>query len=178
MKKVMTKKIGISLSLFIWLINTAVFSQHSPEITVAYVHTTELLNVFPEKEQATQQLLTLSDNYKKELLLMQNEYNKKYSDYITYQASLAENIKLRRMQELTELENRMQKFIELAQQDIENQEKGLLQPLKEKIHEAIRAVGIERHYTVIYDLADEGIAFVSPSAIDANPFVKQKLGIR
>jgi outer membrane protein len=174
----MTKKIGISLSLLIWFISTAVFSQHSPEITVAYVHTTELLNVFPEKEQATQQLLTLSDNYKKELLLMQNEYNKKYSDYITYQASLAENIKLRRMQELTELENKMQKFMELAQKDIEHQEKVLLQPLKEKIREAIRAVGIERHYTVIYDLADEGIVFVSPSAVDANPFVKQKLGIR
>lgn len=174
----MKKKIFISLSLFILLISTTAFSQVLPEISVAYVNTTELLNNFPEKEQATQQLLTLSDNYKKELTMMQNEYNKKYSDFITYQASLAENIKLRRMQELTELENRMQMFMELAQKDIENQEKVLLQPLKEKISQAIRAVGIERNYTVIYDLADEGILFVSPSAVDANPFVRQKLGIR
>ena len=64
---------------------------------------------------------------------MQNEYNKKYSDYITYQSSLAENIKLRRMQELTELENRIQQFMELAQKDIENQEKILLEPLKQKL---------------------------------------------
>ncbi|MBF6626926.1 MAG: OmpH family outer membrane protein [Proteiniphilum sp.] len=174
----MKKKIFISLSLFILLISTTAFSQVLPEISVAYVNTTELLNNFPEKEQATQQLLTLSDNYKKELTMMQNEYNKKYSDFITYQASLAENIKLRRMQELTELENRMQMFMELAQKDIENQEKVLLQPLKEKISQAIRAVGIERNYTVIYDLADEGILFVSPSAVDANQFVRQKLGIR
>lgn len=109
---------------------------------------------------------------------MQNEYNKKYSDFITYQASLAENIKLRRMQELTELENRMQQFMDLAQKDMENQEKGLLKPLKQRISDAIRAVGIERNFSVIYDLADPGIAFVSPAAVDANPYVKEKLGIR
>ncbi len=174
----MTKKIILSLSLFILLINSTAFAQNMPQVSVAFVNTSELLEQFPEKVAATQQLITLSDNYKKELELMQNEYNKKYSDYITYQSSLAENIKLRRMQELTELENRMQQFMELAQEDIENQEKVLLEPLKQKISEAIRAVGIEQHYTVIYDLANPGIAFVSPSAVDANPYVKQKLGIR
>ncbi|MCE5179431.1 MAG: OmpH family outer membrane protein [Porphyromonadaceae bacterium] len=174
----MTKKIFFSLSLFILLITTTASAQYTPQVSVAFVNTTQLLEAFPEKEAATQQLVALSDNYKKELELMQNEYNKKYSDYITYQSSLAENIKLRRMQELTELENRMQQFMELAQEDIENQEKAMLEPLKQKISEAIHAVGIERHYTVIYDLANPGIAFVSPSAIDANPYVKQRLGIR
>lgn len=174
----MTKKIFFSLSLFILLISTTAFAQITPQVSVAFVNTAELLEVFPEKGQATQQLLTLSENYKKELELMQNEYNKKYSDYITYQSSLTENIKLRRMQELTELENRMQQFMELAQEDMENQEKALLEPLKQKISEAIRAVGIERNYTVIYDLANPGIAFVSPTAADANPYVIQKLGVR
>ena len=174
----MTKKIFFSLSLFILLITTTAFAQVTPQVSVAFVNTTKLLEAFPEKEAATQQLVALSENYKKELELMQNEYNKKYSDYITYQSSLAENIKLRRMQELTELENRMQQFMELAQEDIENQEKAMLEPLRQKIKEAIHAVGIERQYTVIYDLANPGIAFVSPSAIDANPYVKQRLGIR
>lgn len=175
----MTKKAFLSLSVFILLISTAAFSQAIPQqVSVAYVNTAELLKVFPERNQATQYLLALSDNYKQELELMQNEYNKKYADYITYQSSLAENIKLRRMQELTELENKMQQFMELAQKDIEIQETGLLEPLKEQIKEAIHQVGIERGYTVIYDLANPGIIFVTPSAVDANPFVMQKLGIQ
>ena len=62
--------------------------------------------------------------------------------------------------------------------DIETQEKGLLEPLKKKINEAIHAVGTERGYTVVYDLANPGIAFVSPNAVNANPLVKLKLGIR
>lgn len=174
----MTKKVFITLTLLISLIGGTAFSQVLPQATVAFVNTSEILEQMPEKAQATQQLLTLSENYKKELELMQNEYNKKYSDYITYQASLSENIKLRRMQELTELESRIRQFMELAQEDIENQEKVLLEPLKQKIKDAVRTVGIERNYTVIYDLANPGIAFVSPSAEDATPHIKAKLGIR
>ncbi len=174
----MTRIKVLSLSLFIVLISAQSFAQGLTQVRVAYINTTEILKAYPERERATQQLISLSENYKSELELMQNEYNKKYSDYITYQASLAENIKLRRMQELTELENRMQDFMELAQKDIEQQEKEMLEPLKEHINNAVRTVGIEQNFTVIYDLADPGIAFISPDAIDANPYVKQKLGIR
>lgn len=171
----MTKRIIFTLVAFLMLASTAAYAQQM--VSVAYVNSEELLESFPEKQLAVEQLVTLNDNYKKELELMQSEYNKKYSDYITYQASLAENIKLRRMQELTELENRIQQFMELAQQDIEHQEQGLLDPLRQKIREAIHAVGLEHRFTVIYDLADEGIAFVSPDAVDANPLVRTKLGI-
>ena len=166
----------ISLSVLLFMISATVSAQIS-QVTVAYVNTTDLLNAFPAKEAATQKLLALSENYKKELELMQNEYNKKYSDYITYQGSLAENIKLRRMQELTELGNKMQQFMQLAQKDIEMQEKIMLEPLKKQISDAIRQVGIEQNYTVIYDLSNPGIAFVNPVAVDANPLVRAKLRI-
>lgn len=174
----MTKKVFFTLILIISLVGGTAFSQILPQVSVAYVNTTEILDLMPEKAQATQQLQILSENYKKELELMQNDYNKKYSDYISYQASLSENIKLRRMQELTELENRISQFMELAQKDIENQERILIEPLKKIISNTIHAVGVENKYTVIYDLANPGIAFVSPDAVNANPLVKSKLGIR
>jgi outer membrane protein len=159
------------------MLEVSAFAQISLS-NVAYVNTKEILSVFPEKTKATEQLTALSNNYKAELQLMQNEYNKKYSDFITYQNSLAENIKLRRMQELTELENKIRQFMEVSQKDIEEQEKILLQPLIQRINEAINSVGIEQNFVVIYDLDDPGIAFVSPNAVNANPLVKLKLGIR
>ncbi len=148
------------------------------QTSVAYVNTLEIINSLPDKTSATERLKILSENYKQELQIMQNEYNKKYSDFITYQEGLAENIKLRRMQELTDLENRIQKFTKLAQQDIIEQEQHLLEPIKEKVKDAIKAVGIEQNFTVIYDLDDSGIVFVSPKAVDANQLVKSKLGIK
>lgn len=145
--------------------------------SIAFVNTLEIINSMPDKESATERLNTLNENYKQELQIMQNEYNKKYSDFITYQRNLAESIKLRRMQELTDLESRIQNFTKLAQKDIEEHEQLLLEPIKEKVNNAIKAVGVEYDFTVIYDLDDSGIVFVSPGAIDANPLVKKKLGV-
>ena len=176
-RDIMTKKIIFTLSVFILMLNATLFAQQTNS-SVAYVNTTELIEVMPEKVAATEALTKLSDNYKQELKIMQDEYNKKYSDFITYQTSLAENIKLRRMQELTELENKMNQFMELAQTDIEQQEQKLLVPINEKIGEAIKAVGFERQYTVIYDKSNPAILFISPFAVDATPLVKAKLGIR
>ena len=145
---------------------------------IAFVNTIDIINSLPDKISATDKLNTLSENYKQELQIMQNEYNKKYSDFITYQEKLAESIKLRRMQELTDLENRIQNFTKIAQKDIEEHEQLLLEPINEKVNNAIEAVGIEQNFTVIYDLDDSGIVFVSPSAIDANSLVKSKLGVK
>lgn len=169
------------LSVFVFAISAFSLAQENNTIqnqviTIAYVNSAELLDGLKEKEKATEQLINLSENYKKELEIMQKEYNKKYSDYITYQNSLADNIKLRRMQELTELESKIEQFIKLGQDDIEQQEQLLLQPLKDRINNAIRQVGLENNYTIIYDLSDSGIAFITPAAIDANLQVKQKLG--
>lgn len=146
--------------------------------SIAFVNTVDIINSLPDKASATDRLNTLNENYKQELQIMQNEYNKKYSDFITYQDNLAESIKLRRMQELTDLENRIQNFTNLAQKDIEEHESQLLEPIKEKVNDAIEAVGIEQNFTVIYDLDNPGILFVSPNAVDANQMVKTKLGVR
>lgn len=172
------KLIFISALLFISSVVAAqdFIQNQNQTITIAYVNSIELLEGFKEKEEASEKILSLSDNYKKELEIMQNEYNKKYSDYITYQNSLTDNIKLRRMQELTELENRIQQFMKLAQEDIEQQEQLMLNPLKERVMNAIKQVGIENNFTVVYDLADPSIAFINPNAVDANELVKRKLG--
>ena len=49
---------------------------------------------------------------------------------------------------------------------------------KEKVMQAIREVGLENQFIVIYDLSDPGIAFVNPAAFDANDLVIEKLNIQ
>ena len=55
--------------------------------------------------------------YKSEMQVMEDEYKKKYSDFVAQQDSLTENIKMRRMQELQDMEQRTQNFIQISQQD-------------------------------------------------------------
>jgi outer membrane protein len=145
---------------------------------IAYINSNELLEAMPDKVKASDILIDLNQKYKDELKVMQNDYNKKYSDFISYQTSMAENIRLRRMQELYELERQINEFMKLAQQDIDNKEKELIDPLRQKIKDAVYQVGVEKGLACIYDLANPAIAFVTPDALDASGLVKQKLGIR
>ena len=145
---------------------------------VAYINSNEVLEAMPEKVRASNKLIDLNNKYKEELTVMQNDYNKKYSDFISYQTSMAENIRLRRMQELYELERQINDFMKVAQEDVSNAERELIDPMKQKVKDAIYKVGEERGFICIYDLANSGIVFVNPDATDATPLVKQKLGIR
>lgn len=142
---------------------------------VAYINSAELLEIVPGKVKATNTINELNRKYKDELLIMQNDYNKKYSDFISDQNTLSESIKLRRMQELYELEKNITAFMKVAQEDIESQEQHLIEPLRDKLKKAIEEVGRDENFVCIYDMANPAIAFVTPLAIDANNLVKAKL---
>lgn len=170
---------NIFLTFFLAL--PILFSQNAVAQTaqqIGFVNSNEILAAMPEKVQAATTLSDLNKKYKVELVVMQNDYNKKYSDFISYQTSMAENIRIRRMQELKELENRINDFMKIAQEDIDTQEELLLTPLRQRVKEAIYQVGVEKGLICIYDLANPTIAFVTPDAINLTALVKQKLGIK
>lgn len=172
MKKIILILTFTFLSVFV----QTTFAQTVQQI--AFVNSNELLEAIPEKVAATNSINVLNQKYKEELQVMQNDYNKKYSDFISYQNSMADNIRLRRMQELYELERQINKFMKVAQEDIQNQEQALIVPLRQKVKDAINEVGIEHGFVCIYDLANPAIAFVTPDATNATPLVKRKLGVK
>lgn len=175
----MTKKIFFLLLVIIAVSTTNIEAQNTPQVQnterVAYINSKDLLESVPGKVAASKSIEELNQKYKSELARMQNDYNNKYTDFLAHQNNLAESIKLRRMQELYELEQNISRFMRIAQEDIESQEQQLIAPLKEKLTEAIRQIGVEQSYVCIYDLANPAIAFVTPNAIDANPLVKARL---
>lgn len=171
----------LSFSITVAILNTvsAQFSTASnPSMQVAYINSSELLELVPGKTAASKAIEKLNKKYKDELTLMQNDYNNKYTDFLSNQNNLAESIKLRRMQELYELEQNINRFMKIAQEDIESQEKHLIAPLREKLKEAVDQVGIEQGYVCIYDMSNTAVIFLTPNAIDATPYVKAKLQIR
>lgn len=172
----MMKKIIYSIFIVLVLFTSNIVAQSAQQI--AFVNSKDILAVMPERIDASNELDDLNKKYKAELNVMQNDYNKKYSDFISYQNSMAESIRLRRMQELTELENSINQFMTVAQEDIQNKETELLTPLRQKVKDTIYRIGVEYGFICIYDLANPTIAFVTPQATDITPLVKQKLGIK
>ena len=99
----------------------------------------------------------------------------KYSDFVAQQDSLTENIKMRRMQELQDMEQRTQNFIQISQQDFQKKQGELFTPIQDKLKNAIKAVGDEKGYTYILD--PQIVLYQGNTAVDATQFVKAKLGI-
>lgn len=145
------------------------------EVKIAFVNTQEVFMAMPEVSSMEKQMADLNEKYKLELKQMQDEYQKKYSDFIAQQDSLTENIKLRRMQEIQDIQGRMDNFMQVAQQDVQKKQQELIQPIQEKIQKAIKSVGDEKGYTYIIDPA--ALLYTGSNAIDATTFVKTKLGL-
>lgn len=170
----MAKRIFLSALLIISIAFISNLSAQNAD-RIAYINSLELLEVIPGKVAASRSISDLNQKYKDELAVMQNDYNNKYTDFLSNQNKLAESIKLRRMQELYELEQNINRFMKIAQEDVESQEAQLITPLREKLKEVINQVGIEQGYTCIYDMANPAIAFITPNAINANPLIKSRL---
>jgi outer membrane protein len=69
-------------------------------------------------------------------------------------------------------------FVQNSQREMEELRQKLLAPIQQKIANAIKAVGDEKGYTYIFDLAAGNLVYVSTTAEDATPLVKSKLGIK
>ena len=145
------------------------------EVKIAFVKTQEVFMAMPEVSGMEKQMADLNEEYRVELKQMQDEYQKKYSDFVAQQDSLTENIKLRRMQEIQDIQERMDNFVQVAQQDVQKKQQELLQPIQQKLHEAIQKVGEEKGYTYIIDPA--ALLYTGTNAVDATPFVRTKLGL-
>lgn len=161
--------------LIIFLLMMLPLSLFAQETKIAIVNTQEVIQAMPEFTDMQKQLADMEAKYKNEMQVMQDEYNKKYSDFVAQQDSLTENIKMRRMQELQDLEQRTQNFIQISQQDFQKKQGELFTPIQDKLRKAIDAVGAEKGY--IYILDPQVVLFKGNAAVDATPFVKTKLGI-
>ena len=90
----------------------------TPQFKFGTVNTMEIFSAMPEAAQ--KEYDALAKKYEDEFLKMQEEFGKKYKELMATQDSISipENIKARRQQELAELNQRIQNFQEVVQNDL------------------------------------------------------------
>lgn len=158
--------------LLLMVLPLGVFAQ---EGKIAFVNADQIITAMPELKGMESKIADLNEKYDKEFKQMQDEYQKKYTAFTSQQDSLTENIRLRRLGELQDLQDRMQNFVEVAKQDVAKQQQDLFAPIQRKLQDAIKAVGDEKGYT--YIINPQALLYTGSGATDATPFVKAKLGL-
>ena len=167
----MLKKLII---LFFAIAPLALVAQESK---IAFVNSQELFGSMPELSSIETQMNTKQKQVKKNAAALETEYNNKMEEFKNSTDEVTEALLMDRQKQIQQIEERYQTFMQNSQKEVQDLQQKLLAPVQEKLQKAIRDVGEEKGYTYILDIASGSIAYHSPTAIDANPLVKAKLGI-
>jgi outer membrane protein len=75
------------------------------------------------------------------------------------------------------MQQRIANFEQVAQQDLQQQQQTLIQPVLEKANNAIKEVAEENDFVYIFDVSRGNPVFFSDKSIDILPLVRTKLGL-
>lgn len=142
----------------------------------AVINTQQLMESMPEIKTINEQVEASSKKYEDEFSKLQEEFQKKYEEFQGLDANTPQAIKDRRMQEMQELENKIQQFRQTAYQDLQRQQQQLYAPVQEKVVKAVQAVGAEGNYTFVFENASA--IYIGADVTDITQAVKTRLGIQ
>lgn len=164
----MIKKLIIAI---LFALPMSVFAQKFGTVDVETI-----FQAMPEAEAMKTQIEKASKQYEDDFAKLQEEMNKKVTEFQALAADTPEPIKERRMQEMQELDQKIQQFRNTAMQDLQRQQQQLQAPIEQKIIDAIKSVGSEGSYTFIFP---KGSALYDGTNVeDVTPIVKTKLGVK
>ena len=143
-----------------------------------HVNTQEIIQLMPEFTTARNEIEALTKQYEADLKLMQDELQKKGEAFEKEQATLPDNIKQRRQQELQDMYQKIQQSYQDNQQALQQAQQEKMQAITSKMLDAIKAVGTEGGYVYIMEMGS-GIPFINTTlSTDVTAQVKAKLGLK
>jgi outer membrane protein len=142
---------------------------------IAYFNRMEVFVIMPEYKQMQDSIQKMQTENEAEMQVIREEYDRKYQAFMKDGDTLSEAIKIRRMQEIQDIEQRAATFNENSQKRLQDLYQALLAAIQQKVSDATQAVGKANGFT--YILNAEALLYVAPNAIDATPLVQKQLGL-
>ncbi len=143
-----------------------------------HVNSADIMQSLPEFAAARTEIENLTKQYEADLKLMQDELQKKGEAFDKEQATLPDNIKQRRQQELQDMYQKIQQSYQDNQQALQKAQQEKMQAISTKVVEAIKKVGETGGYVYIMDVTS-GIPYISTTlSTDVTAQVKAQLGLK
>ena len=160
--------------LLIGLLPLALFAQAQ----VGYLSYQTVMKEMPEYAQAQQQLTALRAKYDAEAVRGEEEFQKKFVEFMQGQKEFPQSIMQKRQAELQTLMNGGVEFRVKAQELIAQAEKEMLGEVQKKLNRAILEVGVAYGYGFILNIDDNSCPYINPVAgVDVSDLVRIKLGL-
>ena len=142
-----------------------------------HVNTQEVIQAMPEYSKAKTEIDALQQQYEADLKSMQDELQKKGEAFDKEQATLPDNIKQRRQQELQDMYTKIQQSYQDNQQALAKASQEKMAAIQSKVLEAIKSVGQTGGF--VYIMEDNSLPYISTTlSTDVTAQVKAKLGLK
>lgn len=165
--------------LLICMIALAPLAAVAQDAKIAYLNAQEIFSAMPELSGIETQLNNKQEEISKNGQALVDEFNKKAEEFDKNKAT-SEAVMQDQQKQLGAIQERYQTYLQNSQQEMQQLQQKLLEPVNKKIADAIKSVGDEKNYTYIFDVStmQSPIVYVSPSAVNITPLVKTKLGLK
>jgi outer membrane protein len=151
----------------------------SQSLKFGHINSDELVKSMPEFDTATAKL----EKFRKELVntieIMSVELNNKNDAYTKESKNLTEIVKQTKEQEIIDLNKRLQDFQTNAQQQFQDKQIELFQPITAKVDKAIKDVGKENGFIYVFDTAKGDLLYFDETkSTNLMSLTKAKLGLK
>jgi outer membrane protein len=131
--------------------------------------------LLPERADAEKKIQNLAKTLESRLSAMSAEYQQKVQTYQNEQGEMSATIRDSEARSIMELEQRISEFQQNAQNEIQQKENELLDPMIRRLTKAIEEVGKETGFDYILDTSSGTVLYKGGE--DVTPLVKAKLEI-
>lgn len=141
-----------------------------------YISYKEAVKALPDYEQAQQNMAALKAKYDAEMQRVEDEFNKKYEDFLAGQRDFAPSILRKRQAELQELMQKNVAFKAEAQRLLQQAEQDSNNQLYNKLNATIEQLAAARNLSFVLNTDNNAVPFINKvQAEDLLPLVKDAL---
>lgn len=167
------------------IISTPLLAQTTPagaSSKIGYTNVDYVLGRLPESKTIQNQLEVTKAQLDKALQETYKEAQEKFESYQKNGSNMTDVIRADKEKELQNLQNRIQEMQSNAQTSLQNKQSQLLEPVLNKINNAIQEVGKENGFLYILNM-DAGagstpiILFAASEELNASNLILKKLGV-
>lgn len=155
------------------------FTGQAQSFKFGHINSDELIQALPEFDTASKQLERYRQDLVNALELMTVELNNKSDAYNKESKNLTEIVRQTKEQELVDLNRRIQEFQTNAQEQLQNKQVELFQPIYTKVDKAIKDVGKENGFVYVFDIAKGSLLYFDETkSTNIMTLAKAKLGVK
>ena len=150
------------LLLVLCALPAALAAQTLTQPKFGYLNYAEVLKAIPQYAEAEANLAKLQGQYDAEIQRSEDEFTRKYAEFLQEQKDFPQNIMVKRHKELQELMEKSIAFKHEIQTTLETARDKMLEPLTAELNDAISRVALK--YNLDYECRQQGI--YAPADLD------------